>query len=146
MKTLTPLILALLLAAPAGGAATGKDDHDPPFSRSRWIAEQQARGAARFEGGVVPLERERPLVITGAQSLPAPARPAPVRYTRISRDMLQPNGGRSQPETQAEPSLAIDPELETHLLAGYQESRFDDGGARALTFAVSRNGGRGWSE
>src|SRR4051812_22072977 len=150
MKKLAPLVLALLLTL-AGWTATGNDE--PPFSRSRWIAEQQARGGARFEGGVLPMDRERPherpRPQTSADSLPlqAPARrQTPARFTRISRDPLESDGGAAQPETQAEPFIAIDPERETHLLAGYQESRFDDGGARALTFAVSRDGGRGWSE
>jgi hypothetical protein len=152
MNKLAPLVLALPLVTLAGWTALGEDS--PPFSRSRWIAEQEARGTARFEGGVLPMDREdrerlQERLETSLRSLPlqAPARsPAPARFTRISRDLLKPNGGRAQPETQAEPFLAIDPERETHLLAGYQESRFDDGGARALTFAVSRNGGRTWKE
>jgi hypothetical protein len=151
MKKLAPKVLALLLATLAW-AATGEDR--TPFSRSRWIEEQQARGTARFEGGVLPIDRERlherpQTSADSIDSLPlqAPARrPPPARFTRISHDPLVPDGGRAQPETQAEPFVAIDPERETHLVAGYQESRFDDGGARALTFAVSRDGGRGWSE
>ncbi len=151
MKKLAPLVLALLLITLAGWTTLGEDDH--PFSRSRWIAEQEALGLARFEGGVLPMNREdrerrreRQKRSGEPGPLPAPARPAPGRYTRINQDLLKPNGGRAQPETQAEPFVAIDPERETHLVAGYQESRFDDGGARALAFAVSKNGGRNWSE
>ncbi len=148
MNKLAPLVLALPLVTLAGWTALGEDS--PPFSRSRWIEEQQARGTARFEDGVLPTDREeRERRQASAESLPLKApvfRPAPARFTRISRDLLEADGGRAQPETQAEPFVAIDPERETHLLAGYQESRFDDGGARALTFSVSRNGGRSWSE
>ncbi len=65
---------------------------------------------------------------------------------RVSFDVLASNGGPAQPETQAEPHLALNPERETHLLAGYQESRFSNGGARALGFAVSFDSGKTWQE
>jgi hypothetical protein len=75
-----------------------------------------------------------------------PARAAQPADVRVSFDVLEPAGGAAQPETQTEPHLALNPERETHLLASYQEGRFSDGGARALTFAVSFNSGRTWQE
>jgi hypothetical protein len=65
---------------------------------------------------------------------------------RVSGDLLEADGGAAQPETQAEPFLAIDPGNPNRMLAGYQEGRFEDGGCRALTLAVSANGGRTWKE
>jgi hypothetical protein len=57
MNKLAPLVLALPLVTLAGWTALGEDS--PPFSRSRWIAEQETLGRARFEGGVLPTDRER---------------------------------------------------------------------------------------
>jgi len=66
---------------------------------------------------------------------------------RVSEDILEPDpASGAQAETEAEPSLAVDPGDERHLVAGYQEDRFETGGARALTFAVSRDGGQHWAE
>jgi hypothetical protein len=64
---------------------------------------------------------------------------------RVSDDILAPSS-EAQPETQAESSVAINPENPANILAGYQEHRFADGGARALTFAVSFDDGATWRE
>ena len=64
---------------------------------------------------------------------------------QVNADFLvTPDGTGFQPETQAEPFVAANAEREGHLVAGYQEGRFFDGGARALGFAVSTDGGRRW--
>ncbi len=132
-------VLAALFLALAGGAA-----EQPTFSRSRWIQEQQAWGA-RFSGAVLPAGRERlPALDVLATTVP-PAKAA-ARHVRISQDILEPAGGPAEPETQTEPFVVLNPERESHLLAGYQENRFADGGARALAYAVSFNGGKSWSE
>jgi hypothetical protein len=118
------------------------------FSRSRWIAERMRLGV-RFSGGVVPGD-PRPAF---AALLRAPwveprrrGRPGPAN-TRVSFDILAPDGGGAQPETEAEPALAVDLADARRLLAGYQEDRFPTlGGARALTYALSTDGGRRWGE
>jgi hypothetical protein len=64
---------------------------------------------------------------------------------QVSADFLvTPDETQFQPETQAEPFVAANPEREGHLVAGYQEGRFFDGAARSLGFAVSTDGGRQW--
>jgi len=145
MKRLTPPLVLLvlgvvfvLLAALAGGAAD-----QPAFSRHRWNDAQKAWGA-RFQGAVLPAGRER---LPGFAELPttAPLAKAVASNVRISQDILGATGF-SQPETQTEPFLALDPERESHLLAGYQDVRFEDGGARALSYAVSFDAGKTWSE
>ncbi len=65
---------------------------------------------------------------------------------RVSADLLSPAPGTPQPGTETEPFFALDPENPLHLLAGYQEDRFLDDGCRALTAAVSFDGGRTWRE
>jgi hypothetical protein len=64
---------------------------------------------------------------------------------QVSTDFLvTPDETGFQVETQTEPFVAANPEREGHLVVGYQEGRFFDGGARALGFAVSTDGGRRW--
>lgn len=129
---------ALLFAAP------GSPD-EPSFSRSRWL--QELKGSFLSSRGLLPTTEPLPAALLQAPAL-VPELPAKARqtWTRVSRDVLAPDGGQGQPETQAEPHLAIDPERDTRLLAGYQEGRFTSGGARALTYAWSKNGGRTWTE
>lgn len=146
---------ALLFTLAPGLAAPG--DPDPPaFSRSRWIAELAARGV-RFSGGVLPPGRGTVAELlaaiaeeTAEETAGAPPSAKAVggnSLVRVSGDILAADGSDGQPETQAEPSLAIDPGRETRLLAAYQEGRFTiSGGARTLTWAVSEDGGRRWRE
>jgi hypothetical protein len=140
--------LAVLLSLAAGAvlvAAATVSPGEPTFSRSRWIEEQEARGAL-FETGVLPATRPSEKVLEQPLFVPPKKRGPRVVWQRLSHDLLPPNGGSSQPETQAEPFLAVDASHETNLLAGYQEGRYQDGGSRALSFAVSTTGGKTWSE
>jgi hypothetical protein len=138
------VLLGVVLAAAAPLAAAEAEE---PFSRPRWIAERAAAGA-RFSGGVLPADpararAAREAVVAGP---PLARRPRPQKDVRVSFDLLEADGGPAQAETQAEPHVAIDPRREATLLAGYQEARFASGGARALTAALSTDGGRTWRE
>lgn len=128
-------VAALLLSVADRGAS------EAPFSRSRWISERKAEGA-RFSGGVVPrdpLHLEVPF-----EAVPKAAGP---QNFRVSFDIVPiAFGSEAQAETQTEPSIAVNPAAENNLLAGYQEQRFADGGARACTAAVSFDGGKSWTE
>lgn len=139
------LVLTVLGGAALLAAVPGSPD-EPSFSRRRWLDER--RGTFLSAGGQLPAAEPLPAealqVPAVVQELPEAARQA--AWTRVSRDILAPDNGPGQPETQTEPFLAIDPGRETRLLAGYQEGRFATGGARALTYAWSRNGGRTWTE
>lgn len=128
----------VVLAAAALGAPA-----ETPFSRSRWIEERKekflfTRGMEAATRLAEPALVQEPAVIPGQAAKP--------KWVRVSRDLLQPNGGQGQPETQTEPFLAVDPAKDTRLLAGYQENRFADGGARALAYAFSKNSGKTWTE
>jgi hypothetical protein len=138
------LVISTLTAAVLATIA-GLSSSEPSFSRSRWIAEQRARGAV-FSGGVLPVNPRRVEALLKTLDAPFRARAGNPKATRVSFDTLQPDGGPAQPETQQEPYLAINPEQSKNLLAGYQDGRFVDGGCRALTFSVSTNGGRTWKE
>jgi hypothetical protein len=70
-----------------------------------------------------------------AQSLPA---------TEISRDTTQASGN-SQPRTQVEPYIAVDPNDPQIVVAVFQQGRFPDGGSVAPGYAASHDGGQTWS-
>lgn len=147
-KIALPLAVLSLLTVFAAWGTWARAQQTPrpePFSLERWKKQQEAWGAV-FEGDVLPGGRPRVRTPIDLKTLAPPARAAAPASTRISFDILAPNGGAAQPETQTEPHLAIDPERETHLLAGYQEGRFEDGGCRALTYSVSFDAGRTWEE
>lgn len=114
------------------------------FSRSAWIAQNADR--VRFSGGVLPADTIRPRprsVVFPARTVTAPGDvSAPVR---LSSDLIG-SDGESQAETQAEPYVAANPEDPDGVLAGWQESRYANGGARALGFAASSDGGATWLE
>lgn len=121
------------------------------YSRARWIADGARRGV-RFSGGILPGTRSPELERLLSQPWEQPRRgrgvPPGLPDTRVSHDILAPDGGSAgEPDTEAEPYLAVDPEDPNRLLAFYQEDRFPSiGGARALTFALSTDGGRHWQE
>lgn len=137
------LALAVLAGSVLLAAAPGSPG-ERSFSRKRWLKERE--GTFLSSRGLLPATEPLPAAALAAPAIvPGPAK-AP-GAARVSRDVLPPDSNsQGQPETQAEPYLAIDPANETRLLAGYQEGRFTDGGARALTYAWSRNGGRTWTE
>jgi hypothetical protein len=150
-----PLAAVVVLAA-AGALLLFVPLHSQQaYSRSRWIAEGMRRGL-RFSGGIMPGARTPGLEqLLRSQPLeqPRPGRgghgvPPGLPDTRVSEDILPPDSGSAgEPGTEAEPFLAADPEDPNRLLALYQEDRFPSvGGARALTFALSTDGGRHWRE
>jgi len=122
------------------------------YSRSRWIAEGMRHGL-RYSGGILPGARTPELEQLLSLPLEEPRRggggvPPGLPDTRVSYDILPPDSGSAgEPGTEAEPWLAMDPEDPNRLLALYQEDRFPSiGGARALTFALTTDGGRHWRE
>ncbi|HEV2851292.1 MAG TPA: sialidase family protein [Thermoanaerobaculia bacterium] len=144
-KVALPLALLSLFTVFAAWALAQRTPEPERFSLERWKKQQEAWGAV-FEGDVLPGGRPRVRTPIDLKTLAPPARAAAPASTRISFDILEANGGAAQPETQAEPHLALNPGRETNLLAGYQEGRFEDGGARALTYSVSFDAGRTWEE
>lgn len=131
-------LAALLFALSAGALIAGSVASETDSSRNPRREEQESWGS-RFWNRPVPKE------LLEAPTVPK-ARAAGPKPFRVSFDVLQTTSGGAQPETQAEPHMALNPERENHLLAGYQEGRFANGGALALTYAVSFNGGKSWRE
>ncbi|HXT22368.1 MAG TPA: sialidase family protein, partial [Thermoanaerobaculia bacterium] len=129
------LLATALLLDPR--ASTG----EPRFSRSEWIEAHELHN--RFDGGALPAGTRPATAARRAPAFEGAAATVKVINVQVSKDLVAGSGG-SQRETQAEPFLAIDPANEKRLLAGYQEGRYAEGGARALGAAVSTNGGLKW--
>jgi len=143
MKQLVLLLLLLTALLTLTGAAA---DRQPGFSRTRWLEEQQAWGARTSENLVPENPRRLKAFLDRIAHTKPPSTGIPKGVIRVSGDILAPDGGLAQPETETEPFFAIDPENPKHLLAVYQEDRFPDEGCRNLTSAVSFNGGLTWQE
>jgi hypothetical protein len=145
MRTLAPLLALSACLLGLNGSSAGADPQ-APFSRSRWIEAQKAWGA-RFPENLVPENPRRLREFLAKLASAAPPRGGiPKGVVRVSADLLSPTPSTPQPGTETEPFLAADPENPLHLLAGYQEDRFLEDGCRALTAAVSFDGGRTWRE
>jgi hypothetical protein len=144
MKKTAPLLVLILLLLSLTGWSSATEE--PAFSRSRWLEEQMKWGA-RVPENLVPQDRRQLREFLDKLATTRPPRGGiPKGVVRVSADILAPIAGPAQPETETEPFFAIDPENPKHLLAGYQEDRFEDGGCRVLTAAVSFNGGKTWRE
>jgi hypothetical protein len=82
-------------------------------------------------------------------SLPSPRPAAPTAWRKvrgvqqISADTTTPQPG-SEPDTQAEPYIAMDPNDDQHIVAVMQQGRFPDGGSVGPGYATSLDGGRTW--
>jgi hypothetical protein len=85
-----------------------------------------------------------------ASALVTFASPAAAEFRRIvtvreiSTDTLPPASG-SEPDTQAEPHVAVDPNDPSVVVAVFQQGRFPDGGSVDPGFATSHDGGRTWA-
>ncbi len=113
------------------------------FSRRAVIARNMHR--VEFSGGVLPAPEKLPYLGEILRPL-AGAVPLRTRRQRRVNDDLLVFENVPQPGTQAEPYLHANPLDSDHLVAGWQENRFMDGGAQALNVAVSFDGGKSWTE
>lgn len=141
-----PLVgLGLVVLSSPVARGLSADDEAEAFSRSAWIEHNWRRGV-EFSGGVIPQGDWQPAP-RGDRFTPAARADAArtKRPRRVNGDLLEMED-HPQPGTQAEPYLHANPRNPRHLIAGWQENRFEDGGAQALNVAVSVDGGRTWNE
>lgn len=54
-------------------------------------------------------------------------------------------GSVNYPDAEVEPYVVADPTNPSHLIASFQQDRWNDGGSNGLTNAVSTDGGAHWS-
>ncbi len=83
------------------------------------------------------------------QEPPVFSTPTAVRVTAATpftaNCLTVPAGATAYVNSEVEPHLAIDATNPNHLVAGWQQDRMSDGGARGLMTAVSVDGGTTWS-
>ncbi len=145
---LTAAGVLLLLAGSTGFAlVAAQEQQPPPFSRSKWIEQYRLPypGESRPASEVAPLPGAVPadfFLLSNSAAFVDPEITAP---QRVNNDLLPP-GGATNPWSQAEPDLDVNPFNELNLVGVYQESRFRDGGARTLNFTTSVDGGLTWTE
>jgi hypothetical protein len=82
---------------------------------------------------------------------PANAAPPPVKVSGFSpfavctADDVASQPGRNYPDSEIEPWIEINPANSNNLIAGWQQDRWSDGGARGLVAGVSIDGGVSWA-
>ena len=54
-------------------------------------------------------------------------------------------GSVNYPDAEVEPHVTVDPTNPTHLVAMFQQDRWNNGGARGLAASVTHNGGTSWT-
>jgi hypothetical protein len=132
------LLAVLLVALVAPARAADKPRRFVGYElaqarRAAFVATARASHPARAQVAVAAA----PAVQT------APARVLSVQ--QISRQNVPPQPG-SQPDTQAEPDIAVDPNDPDVVVAVFQQGRFADGGSVDPGFAWSHDGGRTWRD
>jgi hypothetical protein len=81
---------------------------------------------------------------------PAAAQPTLVRDVKTgvwrggTRDAKAPEADYVQPDTEIEPSIAVNPANPDNVVIAYQEGRIDSGGDATNGYATSLDGGRTW--
>ena len=132
---------------PADGGGTDGGQGEQPFSRAEWIRNnrlaypEMPRPATGTPPPPGPVPADLPLLVASAAFVDAGIT-AP---KRINNDLLPPGNG-TNPWSQAEPDMDVNPFNDNNIVTVYQESRFRDGGARALNFSTSMDGGQTWVE
>lgn len=141
-----PIVLFLVAALAFANGATGQvnsNKTDNHFSRSEWISQRMHR--VRFSSSLLPVTNFREPPTNIPENLPSIQSTQSQDPVRISGDLLA-SDTQAQPGTQAEPYVHANPSNSQNLLAGWQENRFRNGGARTLGFAVSSDGGATWTD
>ncbi|HJQ70935.1 MAG TPA: sialidase family protein [Blastocatellia bacterium] len=147
-KILVLVICFLFVFATAAGQVTITRRENQILEEGRFLRNNQARrGQHKAEAPEILLPELDPLAASRVVKSAPAANDALVATTpvRVNGDLLG-NDSVAQRATQAEPYLHANPENPNNLLAGWQEYRFANGGARVLNYSVSFDGGLTWSE
>ena len=142
MRRATPLIL-LLLAVLLGALVAPARAADKPRQFVGYELAQARRAAFAATARAPHPARVQVAAAAAPAVQAAPAQVLSVQ--QISRQNVPPQPG-SQPDTQAEPDIAVDPNDPNVVVAVFQQGRFEDGGSVDPGFAWSHDGGRSWRD
>ncbi|MGH9822621.1 MAG: hypothetical protein ACREDR_05150, partial [Blastocatellia bacterium] len=145
MKAAIVCVLLLFATYPSARTLGVQDQgslRNKPFSRSAWIAAHM--GATRFSGGVLPSINRLSIPPAPEQSIPSIQSTVPTSVlanitatppVQVSSDLI-PSDTSAQPGSHAEPYIDADPLNPMNLVGGWQENRFENGGARCLSYGT----------
>jgi hypothetical protein len=134
-------LLALFVispAMPAGAAARG-------MGAAAWL---QAHERALYQQAVARGAHPRTAVPLARGAGPAKASDSFTTVKgvgQISQDTLT-GPPLSEPDTEVEPDLAVDPNNPDHITTAFHAGRFEGGGAAGIGFSTSLDGGRSWTD
>jgi hypothetical protein len=134
---LVPVLLVALIA-PAGAA-------DGPRRFVAYELAQARRATLAAAAARAPHPARMPIAGPAAPAAVSAARARVRSVQQISRQNVPPQPG-SQPDTQAEPDIAVDPKNPAVVVAVFQQGRFEEGGSVATGFAWSHDRGRSWRD
>jgi hypothetical protein len=121
------------------------------LSRTAWILQHMRE--TRFSRGLLsalnqprtnPAMGEAASGITSGLAALRAAATGTTPPVQVSQDLL-PVDPAAEQATHVEPYLAMNPSNPANLVGAWQENRFEDAGASALSYGVSFDGGLGWT-
>jgi hypothetical protein len=136
-RFLASVLLVVPLTAAFGAASAGGPSSTAELRDLLAQARHEALVAARSGGaGLAWLGQSATLSAFGSTR----------GIQQVSAQEIPPANG-SEPDTQAEPDIAMDPHDPNDVVAVVQQGRFpSEGGASGISFAASLDGGRHWSD
>src|SRR2546430_9821029 len=136
IPALVPITVAALAAPPALAAPT------QPVNRARAAAEQ---AHLAFQQRMVARRQAHPVAAAPSLVTPTAVPFGTITNTQqASRDTLPAING-AEPDTQAEPDIAISPSNPNVIVATFQQGRYRDGGSVDVGYTTSQDGGKTWA-
>src|SRR6266540_7537565 len=115
--------------------------HTAPIHRIRWQISPPRRS-------VCPLLGLAAIMLAGA-TVPGLGQPVqisgPSPFAGCAADHVNSQAGTNYPETEIEPWIDANPSNPLNLIAGWQQDRWSNGGARGDISAFSNDGGLNWT-
>ena len=112
-----------------------------PFAR--WLAPAAAGSIAALASATTVFAG----TLTAGTPVQAPDHPFPGTSAACDQVIAASKaaGSKNFPGAEVEPFIAVDPTNSQHLIATFQQDRWNDGGANGLINVVSTNGGKNWT-
>jgi hypothetical protein len=136
LSLIIPILTVFALATPISAAPAQAPGRARAAAEAAHLAFQQRMQARRHAHAAMTTA---PLA-----GLDANAFDKITNVQQASRDTL-PSINGAEPDTQAEPDIAIDPNNPNVIIATFQQGRYHDGGSVDPGYATSQDGGKTWA-